>query len=161
MSDHPRIAKILHHFVDQRIMYLVMDRINLQVSPPDLAARIQEATKWPSELPLPSNHTLGPVGHSRIRHKLKEFEAPSIFPDVRMLDEYIKKVHPRLVFSRIHHRCHFIWAGRTACSQSEPSRRCLFSVLAVNGSCSPSPTWTTPTSVSTKTGGRSWWISVT
>ena len=86
-------------------MYLVMERINLQVSPSDLAARIQEAMKWLSEVPLPSNPTLGPVGGGRIRHKLfKDFKAPFNIPDVGMLDEYMKKVRLCSIFSSVHHR---------------------------------------------------------
>ncbi|KAH8979489.1 hypothetical protein EDB86DRAFT_2814548 [Lactarius hatsudake] len=97
----PRIAKILHHFVDdEATMYLVMERINLQVSPPDLATRIQEAIKWLSEVPLPSNPTLGPAGGGPIRHRFfKDFEAPFNIPDVGMLDEYMKKVRPCCNFS--------------------------------------------------------------
>ena len=77
MPDAPRIARIVHHFVDQRTMYLVMERIKLQESPPDLAARAQKAVKWLSEVPLPPNYALGPVGGGRIRHKFfKEFKAP-------------------------------------------------------------------------------------
>ncbi|KAH8986802.1 hypothetical protein EDB86DRAFT_2224657 [Lactarius hatsudake] len=88
----PRIAKILHHFVDdEATMYLVMERINLQVSPPDLATRIQEAIKWLSEVPLPSNPTLGPAGGGPIRHRF--FKAPFNIPDVGMLDEYMKKAY--------------------------------------------------------------------
>jgi hypothetical protein len=78
--DPPRISKIVHHFVDETTMYLVMERIKLQESPPDLAARIQEAIKWLSEVPLPSNPTLGPVGaapsatsSSRISNRLSIF----------------------------------------------------------------------------------------
>ncbi len=98
--DVPRIARIVHHFVDQRTMYLVMERIKLQESPPDLAARIQQATKWLSEVPLPSNHTLGPVGGGPIHHKVfKDFEAPFILPDVTMLDSYMKKVPPFFLLS--------------------------------------------------------------
>ena len=119
----PRIAKILHHFVDEVTMYLVMECINLQVSPPDLAARIQEAIKWLSEVPPPSNPTLGPVGGGRIRHRLfNEFRAPFNIPDVGMLDEYMKKVRPCFIFSSVHHRQHVIWARRMACSRSQPSR---------------------------------------
>ncbi|KAH9058924.1 hypothetical protein EDB83DRAFT_2610973 [Lactarius deliciosus] len=72
----PRIAKILHHFVDdEATMYLVMERINLQV-------------------PLPSNPTLGPAGGGPIRHRFfKDFEAPFNIPDVGMLDEYMKKAY--------------------------------------------------------------------
>lgn len=100
----PRIAKILHHFVEERTMYLVMERITLQESPPDVA-RIQEAMKWLSGVPLPSNPTLGPVGGGRIRHKFfKEFKAPFIFLDVGMLDAYLKKVRPCFIFSSVHHR---------------------------------------------------------
>ena len=103
--DAPRIARIIHHFVDQRTMYLVMERIKLQESPPDLAARTQKAVKWLSEVPLPSNHVLGPVGGGRIRHKFfKEFKAPFEFPDIEMLDRYMKNVRPCLHFSSVHHR---------------------------------------------------------
>ena len=103
--DAPRIARIIHHFVDQRTMYLVMEHIKLQESPPDLAARIQKAVKWLSEVPLPSNHVLGPVGGGRIRHKFfKEFKAPFEFPDIEMLDRYMKNVRPCLHFSSVHHR---------------------------------------------------------
>ena len=94
-SDAPRIAQIVHHFVDQRTMYLVMGRIKLQESPPSLAARIQKAMKWLSEVPLPSNYALGPVGRGRIRHKFfKDFKAPFVFPDVVTLDQYVKTVRP-------------------------------------------------------------------
>ncbi|KAH9169783.1 hypothetical protein EDB89DRAFT_1982495 [Lactarius sanguifluus] len=91
----PRIAKILHHFVDDEVtMYLVMEHINLQVSPPDLATRIQEAIKWLSEVPLPSNPTLGPAGGGPIRHGFfKDFKAPFNIPDIGMLDEYMKKAY--------------------------------------------------------------------
>ncbi len=93
--DAPRIARIIHHFVDNCTMYLVMERINLQEFPLDLAARTQKAVKWLSEVPLPSNHTLGPVGGGHIRHKLfKNFTAPFDFPDVMMLDRYLKTVRP-------------------------------------------------------------------
>ncbi|KAH9015922.1 hypothetical protein EDB85DRAFT_1875454 [Lactarius pseudohatsudake] len=96
----PRIAKILHHFVDEVTMYLVMERINLQVSPPDLATRIQEAMKWLSEIPLPSNPTLGPAGGGPIRHMFfKDFRAPFDIPDVGMLDEYMKKAYGLLSFT--------------------------------------------------------------
>jgi hypothetical protein len=99
--DPPRISKIVHHFVDETTMYLVMERIKLQKSPPDLAARIQEAIKWLSEVPLPSNPTLGPVGGGPIRHKFfTDFESPFNFLDVKMLDQYVMKVRPCL-FSRV------------------------------------------------------------
>ena len=102
--DPPRIAKVLHHFVDQRTMYLLMERIELQESPPDLAERIQEAMKWLSEVPLPSNHTLGPVGGGRIRHKFfKEFKAPFNFLDTSMLDQYMMKACPCFILSSVHH----------------------------------------------------------
>ena len=75
--DAPRIPQILHRFVDQRTLYLVMERIKLQESPPDLPARIQKAIKWLSEIPLPSNYALGPVGRGIIRHRFfKDGEAP-------------------------------------------------------------------------------------
>lgn len=91
--DPPHIAKILHHFVDQRTMYVVMEHIKLQESPPDLAERIQKAMIWLSEVPLPSNHMLGPVGGGPIRHKFfKDFEAPFNFQDTKMLDQYMMKV---------------------------------------------------------------------
>ncbi|KAG5634635.1 hypothetical protein H0H81_001317 [Sphagnurus paluster] len=77
----PCIAKIVHHFVEKYTMYLVMERIKLQESPPDLAARIHEAMKWLSEVPPPPNSTLGPVGGGPIRHKFfQEFVAPFTFP---------------------------------------------------------------------------------
>ena len=99
----PRIAKIVHHFVDQRTMYLVMERITLQKSPPDLA-KIEEAMKWLSEVPIPPNPTLGPVGGGRIRHKFfKEFIAPFNFLDVGILDEYMKRVRPCFIFWSVHH----------------------------------------------------------
>ena len=99
----PRIAKILYHFFDERTMYLVMERIALQESPPDLA-RIQEAIKWLSEVPLPSNPTLGPVGGGCIRHRFfKDFKAPFNILDVGMLDEYMKKVRPCFIFSSVYH----------------------------------------------------------
>ncbi|KIO05616.1 hypothetical protein M404DRAFT_999746 [Pisolithus tinctorius Marx 270] len=90
--DAPRIAKIVHHFVDKWTMYLVMERIKLQESPPDLAARIQKAMKWLSEVPLPSNYALGPIGRGPIRHMFfKDFEAPFVFPDVVTLEQYVKR----------------------------------------------------------------------
>ncbi|KIM51729.1 hypothetical protein SCLCIDRAFT_18312 [Scleroderma citrinum Foug A] len=72
--DAPRIARIVHHFVDQRTMYLVMERIKLQESPPDLLARAQKAVKWLLEL-------------------FKEFKAPFEFPVAEMLDRYMKKAY--------------------------------------------------------------------
>ena len=79
--DAPRIPKIAHHFFDKyQIMYLVMERIKLQESPPDLEARIQKAIKWLSEVPLPSNYALGPLGRGNIRHNFFQgSEAPFIY----------------------------------------------------------------------------------
>lgn len=94
-QDTPRIAKILHHFVDDDRcnMYLVMESIQLQESPPDLVERIQKALVWLSEVPLPPNQTLGPVGGGRIHHKFfKNSQAPFPIPDLAMLDQYIQNV---------------------------------------------------------------------
>jgi hypothetical protein len=103
--DAPRIAKIVHHFVDQRTMYLVMEHIKLQESPPDLVARIPKTMKWLSKVPLPSNPTLGPVGAGRICHRFfKNSKAPFDFPDVEKLDRYMKTVRPCFIFSSVHHR---------------------------------------------------------
>ncbi len=46
LTDMPRISRIVRHFVDQRTMYLVMERLKL----------------WLSEISLPSNHVLGSKG---------------------------------------------------------------------------------------------------
>lgn len=80
-------------------MYLVIERIKLQESPPDLPARIQKAMKWLSEVPLSStNHALVPVGGGCIYHKFfKEFKAPFVCPDV-VTDGYMKRVRPYLYF---------------------------------------------------------------
>ncbi|KAG6851778.1 hypothetical protein C0991_006225 [Blastosporella zonata] len=92
----PRIARIVHHFVDEWTMYLVMERITLQKSPPDLA-KVEEAVRWLSEVPLPSNPMLGPVGGGRIRHKFfKDYIAPFNFPDLGSLDAYIKRAYSLL-----------------------------------------------------------------
>jgi hypothetical protein len=97
-AETPRIAEIVHHFVYQRTMYLVMERIELQVFPLDLAKRIQGAVGWLSNVPPPSNPNLGPVGGGFIRHKFfKEFEAPFDFSDAAMLDLYMMKVRPWFV----------------------------------------------------------------
>ena len=97
--DAPRIAQILHHFVDQRTMYLVMEYIMLQESPPDLTTRIQKAMKWLSDVPPPPNYALGPVRRGRIRHQFfKDFKAPFVFPDIVTLDQYAKTVRPCLYF---------------------------------------------------------------
>lgn len=63
-------------------MYLVMERIELQVSPLDLTKRIQGAVGWLSNVPPPSNPKLGPVEGGFIRPKFfKEFKAPFDFSD--------------------------------------------------------------------------------
>ena len=91
----PRIARIVLHFVDQNTMYLVMERIELQTFPPDLAKRIQETVEWLSNVPLPPNLSLGPVGGGVIRHKFfKDWKAPFIFSNTAMLDLYMSKVRP-------------------------------------------------------------------
>ena len=75
-----------------------MERIKLQVSPPDLAKRIQGAAGWLSNVPPPSKPKLGPVGGGFIRHKFfREFKAPFDFSDAAMLDVYMMKVRPRFV----------------------------------------------------------------
>ncbi|KAH8829916.1 hypothetical protein DL96DRAFT_1590927 [Flagelloscypha sp. PMI_526] len=90
--DAPRIANIIHHFVDQRMMYLVMEYIKLKNDPLDLAERIPQVVKWLSEVPPPPNSTLGPVGGGRIHHKFfKVFQAPYDFPNIEKLDQYVKK----------------------------------------------------------------------
>lgn len=71
-----------------------MEGIKLQESPPDLAARVQKAMKWLSEVPLPSNHALGPVGGGRIRHRFfKDFKAPFDSLDVKKLDQYMETAY--------------------------------------------------------------------
>jgi hypothetical protein len=103
--DAPRIAKIVHHFVDQRTMYLVMEHIKLQESPPDLVARIPKTMKWLSKVPLASNPMLGPVGAGCICHRFfKNSKAPFDFLDVEKLDWYMKTVRPCFIFSSVHHR---------------------------------------------------------
>ena len=97
--EPPRIAKIVHHFVYENTMYLVMERIKLQVSPPDLETKIQGAIEWLSKVPPPSNPKLGPVGGGLIRHKFfKDHEAPFIFSDTALLDLYMLKVRLWFVF---------------------------------------------------------------
>ncbi|KIK20264.1 hypothetical protein PISMIDRAFT_682436 [Pisolithus microcarpus 441] len=92
--EPPRIAKIVHHFIHQHTMYLVMERIELQVSPPDLAKRIQGAVEWLANVPPPPNSKLGPVGGGFIRHKFfKDHEAPFEFSDTAMLDLYMMRAH--------------------------------------------------------------------
>ncbi|KAI6021854.1 hypothetical protein PISMIDRAFT_690681 [Pisolithus microcarpus 441] len=92
--EPPRIAKTVHHFIHQHTMYLVMERIELQVSPPDLAKRIQGAVEWLANVPPPPNSKLGPVGGGVIRHKFfKDHEAPFEFSDTAMLYLYMKRAH--------------------------------------------------------------------
>ncbi|KAI6003133.1 hypothetical protein EDD15DRAFT_1468657 [Pisolithus albus] len=92
--EPPRIAKIVHHFIHQHTMYLIMERIELQVSPPDLAKRIQGAVEWLANVPPPPNSKLGPVGGGVIRHSFfKDHEAPFEFSDTAMLDLYMKRAH--------------------------------------------------------------------
>ncbi|KAI6006866.1 hypothetical protein EDD15DRAFT_2394117 [Pisolithus albus] len=92
--EPPRIAKIVHHFIHQHTMYLVMERIELQVSPPDLAKRIQGAVEWLANVPPPPNSKLGPVGGGFIRHRFfKDYKAPFEFSDTAMLDLYMKRAH--------------------------------------------------------------------
>ncbi|KJA22694.1 hypothetical protein HYPSUDRAFT_40793 [Hypholoma sublateritium FD-334 SS-4] len=75
-------------------MYLVMERIRLQESPPDLDARIQKAMKWLSEVPPLSDQPLGPIGGGCIRHKFfKESKAPFVFPDNATLDQYVNRAY--------------------------------------------------------------------
>lgn len=91
--EPPRIAQIVHYFVHQDTMYLVMERIKLQESPPDLVMRIQGAVEWLSKVPPPSDLKLGPVGGGPIRHRFfKDSIAPFGFSDAAELDLYITKV---------------------------------------------------------------------
>ena len=107
-QDTPRIAKTLHHFMDDDgyTMYLVMEYIKLQVAPPDMDERVHDALLWLARAPLPPNQMLGPVGGGRIRHRFfKNYEAPFEIPDLVMLDQYIQKVrtswfHPVTVKSQ-------------------------------------------------------------
>ena len=110
-------------------------------------ARIQEAMKWLSEVPIPSNSTSGPVGaaasaisSSRSSKRLLTFWTLECWTSVHAL-------FSRVSTANIHLGQAYGLLSVTA--------RCLLSVLAVNASCSPSPTWTSPTLVLTKTGGRS------
>lgn len=74
-----------------------MERIQLQVSPPDLATRIQGAIEWLSKVPPPSNSKLGPVGGGLIRHRFfKDSKAPFSFSDTAMLDLYMMKAYGSL-----------------------------------------------------------------
>ena len=73
-------------------------RIELQVSPPDLAKRIQGAVEWLSNIQPPSNPKLGPVGGGLICHKFfKDSKARFDFSDPAMLDLYTMKVRPWFV----------------------------------------------------------------
>ena len=136
--DTPRIPQIVHHFVDQNAMYLVMERIKLQESPPDLAARKQKAIKWLTELPLPSNYALGPVGRGLIRHRFfNDSEAPFVFPDVVTLDQYINRVRPCFDFlecpppptctlGQAYYRLLSVWARKTYSPVSICGERVMF-----------------------------------
>ncbi|KAI6012185.1 hypothetical protein PISMIDRAFT_104192 [Pisolithus microcarpus 441] len=121
--EPPRIAKIIHHFIHQHTMYLVMERIELQVSPPDLAKRIQGAVEWLANVPPPPNSTLGPVGGGVIRHSFfKDREAPFEFSDTAMLDLYIKRRPPPLT-------CHLGQAHRVLSKAGQKK----YPPISVNG----------------------------
>lgn len=93
----PRIPKIIHHFRDQQLMYLVMEYIKLADDPPDISERTTEALRWLSEVPAPPDHVVGPLGGGIIRHSFfKDYRAPLLFSSIDALERYIEKVCSRV-----------------------------------------------------------------
>lgn len=87
----PRISKVIHHFTDQNMMYMVMEHITLTDTSPD-PTKIAEALRWLSEVPAPPDHVFGPLGGGVIRHSFfKDYEAPLVFSSIEALERYIEK----------------------------------------------------------------------
>ena len=98
-TSRPRIPKVLHHFERKERAYLVLEKIELSHSPPDLPKRMLEAITWLAMVPAPEGHVLGPLGDGRIRHGFfKDNIAPFHFQSVRDLEYYVNKVRPCLYF---------------------------------------------------------------
>ncbi|KAF9814929.1 hypothetical protein IEO21_04873 [Rhodonia placenta] len=94
----PRISKVIHHFTDQNMMYMVMEHITLTDTSPD-PTKIAEALRWLSEVPAPPDHVFGPLGGGVIRHSFfKDYEAPLVFSSIEALERYIEKVRSCLYF---------------------------------------------------------------
>ena len=89
----PRVARI-SSITDGNTMYLLIERIQLvKHPPPDFHDRICQAITWLLKTPAPPDHSLGPLGGCRIRHRFfKDYKAPLDFPDKAKLNEYIQKV---------------------------------------------------------------------
>ncbi|EED80142.1 predicted protein [Postia placenta Mad-698-R] len=88
----PRISKVIHHFTDQNMMYMVMEHITLTDTSPD-PTKIAEALRWLSEVPAPPDHVFGPLGGGVIRHSFfKDYEAPLVFSSIEALERYIEKL---------------------------------------------------------------------
>jgi hypothetical protein len=97
-TSRPRIPKVLHYFEKEKVWaYLVMERIKLSHSDPDLPQRMLEAVTWLATVPAPDGHVLGPLGGGRIRHRLfKDYTAPFHFQSVQQLEYYVNRVRPCL-----------------------------------------------------------------
>ncbi|KAI6015931.1 hypothetical protein BKA83DRAFT_2061830 [Pisolithus microcarpus] len=68
-TSRPRIAKVFHYFErNKEETYLVMERVELGHSPPDLPERMLDAITWLATVPAPDGHVPGPLGGGRIRH---------------------------------------------------------------------------------------------
>ncbi|KAF9801286.1 hypothetical protein IEO21_10149 [Rhodonia placenta] len=88
----PRISKVIHHFTDQNMRYMVMEHITLTDTSPD-PTKIAEALRWLSEVPAPPDHVFGPLGGGVIRHSFfKDYEAPLVFSSIEALERYIEKL---------------------------------------------------------------------
>lgn len=99
-ASRPRIPKVLHYFEKEKERaYLVMERIKLSHSPPDLPGRMPEAITWLATVPAPNGHVLGPLGGGHIRHSFfKNYTAPFHFRSVQQLEHYVNQVRPCLYF---------------------------------------------------------------
>lgn len=101
-TSRPRIPKVLHYFSkkkEARRAYLVMERIKLSHSPPDLPQRMLEAITWLATVPAPYGHVIGPLGGGRICHRFfKDCKAPFHFRSVQQLEYYVNRVRPCLYF---------------------------------------------------------------
>ena len=99
-ASRPRIPKVLHYFEKEKERaYLVMERIKLSHSPPDLPGRMPEAITWLATVPAPDGHVLGPLGGGRICHSFfKNYTAPFHFRSVQQLEHYVNQVRPCLYF---------------------------------------------------------------
>ncbi|KAJ7803327.1 hypothetical protein B0H14DRAFT_2888321 [Mycena olivaceomarginata] len=86
----PRIPTVKSYFIHEKSAYLVLEYVELtgSIDPETTAA----ALKWLAGVPLPPNHTFGPLAGGHIRHRFfKDYQAPLKFSSVEAIERYIER----------------------------------------------------------------------